>query len=179
MHFRPKSSFVKKLRSSPLSLRDIPPLSRVDFPFRRIFLFGHLMKAQGGELLCTKKPPTEWAAFRQQNTPGARNCSFSGVSFLPVNPAAVIPALGYASRGWVRSEVAVTESFRIREFILLFYNNFGNSESSRMESNRNTWVLLRVRFKFLGAWRIGWSLARGLVRFAFYTYSRKNFILYH
>ncbi len=62
---------------------------------------------------------------------------------------------------------------------LLFYNYFGISDSSRMEGNRNTWVLLRIRFKFLGAWRIGWSSARGLVLFTFYTYSRKNFVLYH
>ena len=66
-----------------------------------------------------KKPPTGWAAFRQQNTPGARNCSFSGVSVLPVNPAAGIPALGYASRDRVRSEVAVTESFRRGVFAFL------------------------------------------------------------
>gem|GEM_PF-2470436 len=63
--------------------------------------------------------------------------------------------------------------------ICFFITTLEIQKSSRMEGNRNTWVLLRVRFKFLGAWRIGWSSARGLVRFAFYTYSRKNFILYH
>ena len=73
----------------------------------------------GTYMYVNQKPSTyKWTAFGQQNTPGARNCSFSGVSVLPVNSAAAIPALGYASRDRVRSEVAVTESFRIRENLL-------------------------------------------------------------
>ena len=102
----------------------------------------------------------------------------SGVSVLPVNSAAVIPALGYASRDLVRSEVAVSESYR--RGVFHFFNNIGNSDFPRgLESSKNTWVLLRIRLKFHGAWRIGWSSARGLVLFASYTYSRKKFILYH
>ena len=58
------------------------------------------------------RPPLRVDGFWTAKTPGARNCSFSGVSVLPVNTVAGIPALGYASRDWVRSEVAVTESFR-------------------------------------------------------------------
>ena len=58
------------------------------------------------------RPPLRVGGFWTAKTPGARNCSFSGVSVLPVNTAAGIPALGYASRDRVRSEVAVTESFR-------------------------------------------------------------------
>ena len=133
--------------------------------------------ARRGLSMKTKNLRRRAKVLVQQNTPGARNCSFSGVSVLPVNTAAGIPALGYASRDRVRSEVAVTESFR--RGVFAFCNNFGISESSRMESIRNTWARLRIRLKFPGAWRIGWSWARGLVRFAFYTYSRKNFILSH
>ena len=130
-------------------------------------------------MYANKKPATyKWTAFGQQNTPGARNCSFSGVSVLPVNRAAGIPALGYASRDRVRSEAAVTESFRIGSICFFI--------TTLEFQNPRGWKVIGTRgpgsgsaLKFLGAWRIGWSSARGLVRFAFYTYSRKNFILYH
>ena len=120
-----------------------------------------------------KALPPGGRALRQQNSPETGNNTFSGTSFLPVNPEAVIPALGYDCPISCRAR-QVTESFRIRKFICL-YNNWGISKSSRMEGIRNTWARLRIRLKFPGAWRIGWSSARGLVLFAFYTYSREKY----
>ena len=43
-----------------------------------------------------------------------------------------------------------------------------------LESIWNTWVLLRIRLKFLRAGRIGWSSARGLVLLPSCGYSREK-----
>ena len=108
-----------------------------------------------------KKPPTFVGGFHAAKFSGSEELFVFRSFGLTCHPHwDMLPVTGYGAR------LPLLNHFGFGR-ICFFYNNFGNSDSSRMEGIRNTWALLRIRLKFLGAWRIGWSLARGLILFAF------------
>ena len=106
--------------------------------------------------------------------------SLSGFPILPVNRPQKFTRLDMSSRDQVRSRGA-----RVRRFSFSFVGSLFCFVKIRVkldlfprgfESFKSTWVLSRIRLKFLSAQRIGWDSARGLALSAFMDIVAKNAI---
>ena len=124
--------------------------------------------------LNTKTSPPVNVEWRISGSPEFRDLTYQS--------AAEIVTSTYASRE--EQHVAGVAGCSFSHFLLrgracfVFYD-FGNMNSSRMESLKGTWTLIPIRIKFLSAQRIAGDLGPRPRSCCFHGYSSKKCDLYH